>query len=51
MFGVFCLVATSHVLFLLRNGRVRDHPTFSRYEIVYDAYHAFDDVRCPEVFL
>ena len=51
VFGVFCLVATSHVLFLLRNGRVRDHPTFSRYEIVYDAYHAFDDVSRPEVFL
>jgi len=51
IFGAFCLLATTHVLYLLRNGRVRDHPTFSRYEIVHDAYHAFDDVSTPEVFL
>jgi hypothetical protein len=51
IFGAFCLLATTHVVYLLRNGRVRDHPTFSRYEIVHDAYHAFDDVSNPEVFL
>ena len=51
IFGAFCLLATTHVLYLLRNGRVRDHPTFSRYEIAHDAYHAFDDASTPEVFL
>jgi len=49
--GVMCVVATSHLVFLLRNDRVRDHPTFSRYEIVYDAYHAFEEASRPEVFL
>ena len=51
IFGAFCLLATTHVVYLLRNGRVRDHPTFSRYEIAHDAYHAFDDASTPEVFL
>lgn len=51
IFGIICTVATSHVVFLLRSGRIRDHPTFSRYEVVYDAYHAFDEVSRPEVFL
>ena len=49
--GIMCVVATSHLVFLLRNDRVRDHPTFSRYEIVYDAYHAFEEASRPEVFL
>ena len=30
IFGAFCLLATTHVVYLLRNGRVRDHPSFSR---------------------
>ena len=51
IFGAFCLLATTHVVYLLRNGRVRDHPTFSRYEIAHDAYRAFDDASTPEVFL
>ena len=49
--GSMCVVATSHLLWLLRNDRVRDHPTFSRYEVVYDAYHAFEEASRPEVFL
>lgn len=51
MFGVFCFVVTSYVLFLLRNGRVRDYFMFFCYEIVYDVYYVFDDVSCFEVFL
>ena len=51
IFGVLCVVATTNVAVMLKHGRIRDHPTFSRYEIVYDAYHAFDSKPHPEIFL
>jgi len=51
IFGGLCVVATSNIAVMLKQGRIRDHPTFSRYEIVYDAYHAFDAKPHPEIFL
>ena len=51
VFGLLCIIATTNVARMLYEGRIRDHPTFSRYEVVYDAYHAFDTQTYPEVFL